>query len=134
MPLRFNFFLIVSGSGIPVNIIASIVSIVCVFYTTIGGIKTVVWTDVVQGAVLVGTMLVIAVGGSISVGGFERVWKLASQSGRLDIFDFDINPTKRETVWTYVIGYTWHYVFVAILCPHSFQKYLMLPTLQKCYW
>lgn len=93
-----------------------------------------VWTDVVQGVILFGTMIVIAVTGSISAGGFGKVWELASKSGRLDIFDFDVNPTKRETVWTYAVGYTFHYVSVAILSPQSLQRYLMLPTLQKCFW
>lgn len=103
-------------------------SLICIFYTAIGGIKTVVWTDVLQGIIFVITMAVLAIGGTLSVGGFEKIWRLSFESGRLDIFDFDIDPTKRDTVWSFVIGFTCHFITVIILCPFFLQRYLILPT------
>lgn len=90
-----------------------------------------VWTDVLQGAVFVITMAILAFGGAVSVGGFAKVWQLSSESGRLDIFDFDINPTKRDTVWNFVIGFTCHFISVIILCPFFLQRYLILPTFRQ---
>lgn len=64
----------------------------------LGGIKAVVWTDVVQGSFMLASLLVIAVMGVNKVGGFSEVNMKALEGGRLTIetaFDF----TTRTTFW-----------------------------------
>lgn len=39
-------------TGINIHVITPIVCCVTIFYTCIGGIKAVVWTDVIQGVVM----------------------------------------------------------------------------------
>lgn len=53
----------------------------------IGGLKVVVWTDFFQLAVIIGTMLVVCVIGTISSGGISFVINKANEGGRLDIFE-----------------------------------------------
>jgi sodium-coupled monocarboxylate transporter 8/12 len=58
-----------------------------VFYTAIGGFKTVVWTDVLQLVVITAFTVVITWIGVKSTGGFSSVWNTALAGGRLDIFE-----------------------------------------------
>lgn len=69
----------------------------------LGGIKAVVWTDVVQGGVMVTSVLVVAILGIVNLGGVGEVMNKAYQMGRLDLvtnFDF----TTRATVWNSFLG------------------------------
>lgn len=55
------------------------------FYTTIGGMKAVVWTDAIQFGVMLGSMLVVIGIGLWKEGGLQAVLENSSQGGRLDI-------------------------------------------------
>jgi Na+/proline symporter len=52
-----------------------------------GGIKAVVWTDFLQGVVMVVASLVVIVLGVIQVGGMGTVWERSSNGGRIRIFE-----------------------------------------------
>lgn len=71
-------------TGIEVHTITPIVCLICVFYTSMGGIKAVVWTDVVQGVSMMGALALVAVKGSIDVGGASVVIERAWNSDRLE--------------------------------------------------
>lgn len=79
------FFLTVSG--VSVIKISIIICTVCVFYTTIGGLKAVVWTDAIQFTITIGASILVFFLGLKSVGGFGVVWQEALDSGRLDVFE-----------------------------------------------
>lgn len=53
--------------------------------STQGGIRAVVWTDVVQGIVIVISMLLIAFYGIQKVGGVSEVWTRAVDGGRVTV-------------------------------------------------
>jgi solute carrier family 5 (sodium-coupled monocarboxylate transporter), member 8/12 len=57
---------------------------ICIFYTCIGGIKAVVWTDVIQIILMYGTLLLIVVKGTINVGGLSVVLERNYNSGRFE--------------------------------------------------
>ena len=69
------------------HLISSTICAICVFYTAIGGLKTVVWTDFFQFGVIIVTLLIVSVVGSISSGGFLSIWKQALKGDRLNIFE-----------------------------------------------
>ena len=69
------------------HLISSTICAICVFYTAIGGLKTVVWTDFFQFGVIIVTLLIVSVVGSISSGGFLSVWEEALKGDRLNIFE-----------------------------------------------
>lgn len=62
-------------------------AIVCTFYTTIGGLKAVVWTDVFQSLVMIATCFVVLVKGIFDLGGVAKVWDINYHSGRTEIFE-----------------------------------------------
>ncbi|BFY97778.1 hypothetical protein BsWGS_00818 [Bradybaena similaris] len=75
-------------------------------YTAIGGIKSVVWTDVFQTVIIFGGIVVILVKGSIDVGGMGNVLKIASDNGRVITDVVSPDPRVRLTVWGLVFGGT----------------------------
>ena len=90
---------------------------VAVTWTTMGGMTTVIWTDVLLFAVFfLGGF--VALGFIISeLGGWSEgmramlrmAWdtKEAGPWGKLTLFDFSISPTKEFTIWTAAIASTW---------------------------
>lgn len=49
-----------------------------------GGLKAVVWTDVIQTVAMFGSLLVVAIKGTIDVGGSEVVFTEAWKSNRIE--------------------------------------------------
>jgi Na+/pantothenate symporter len=52
-----------------------------------GGIKAVIWTDFLQGVVMVMSSIAVIVLGLIHVGGFLPVWERSREGGRIKIFE-----------------------------------------------
>ncbi|XP_048255301.1 sodium-dependent multivitamin transporter-like [Haliotis rufescens] len=74
-----------------------------VFYTTLGGFKAVIWTDVLQCIIMLIGLFAVSIKGTIEAGGISEVWGRAAESGRLD-FSLDPDPTIRHTVWNLYFG------------------------------
>ncbi|CAH8499878.1 unnamed protein product [Dicrocoelium dendriticum] len=92
----------VSGLQIWISILST--GLVATFYTAMGGIRAVVWTDALQLILFTAGLLAIVAVGIVRVGGIATLYDIASQGKRLQSFDFDPNPFKRHTVWTMSIG------------------------------
>ncbi|KAK7477614.1 hypothetical protein BaRGS_00031162 [Batillaria attramentaria] len=75
-----------------------VIAFVAVIYTSIGGLKAVIWTDVFQAFVMYAGMLAVLIKGTIDVGGPSKVWEVASAGG------FDPDPTVRHTFWALFFG------------------------------
>jgi SSS family solute:Na+ symporter len=74
-------------------------------YTTLGGMKAVIWTDVMQFTVLVsGVLAVFWLSVSKVPGGLGSIFHIASSAGRLHLFNFSTNPSEMTTVWAMIIG------------------------------
>ncbi|KAJ8020199.1 Sodium-coupled monocarboxylate transporter 1 [Holothuria leucospilota] len=93
----------VTGISLVGSILA--VGIVCTFYTTIGGITAVVWTDVFQQSIIMlAGFLVTIIACCVDVGGLKRVFQINIEHGRGTFFDFRPNPTIRHSFWSVFIG------------------------------
>lgn len=90
-------------SGLNIHVVNSVVCSICVFYTMLGGIKAVVWTDVFQGFIMVATMLVLVFLGIHRVGGVSEVISKSLEGGRLNL-DTTFDLTTRATLWNSLIG------------------------------
>lgn len=53
-------------TGVEIHTITPIVMTICIFYTCLGGIKAVVWTDVIQIILMYGTLLLIVIKGKVT--------------------------------------------------------------------
>ncbi|XP_077301640.1 sodium-coupled monocarboxylate transporter 1-like [Arctopsyche grandis] len=117
-------------TGVNVHVITPIVCIVCIFYTCVGGLQAVVWTDVIQILIMFGAMILVAIKGTINVGGISVVWERNWDSGRIEAPDFDLNPLTRHTVWGLVIGGFMYWLQTNSVNQTMMQRYLALPNLQ----
>lgn len=74
-------------SGADLHLVGGIVTIVCVFYTLVGGIKAVVHTDAWQIVILFISVLVVAFIGAFKMdGGIVEVFRIAKEGDRLQFF------------------------------------------------
>ncbi|KAL7643195.1 UNVERIFIED_CONTAM: hypothetical protein RMT77_006485 [Armadillidium vulgare] len=90
-----------------------LLGVVCTIYSAFGGIRAVIWTDVFQLTVmLIGLVLVITIG-CIQNGGLIKVLYIASEGGRLDMFNMSLSPFVRHTFLN-------SFVFGFFFCMHIF--------------
>ncbi|XP_071442258.1 sodium-coupled monocarboxylate transporter 1-like [Hetaerina americana] len=124
-------------TNLNIYVILSIVFGVCVFYVSIGGIKAVIWSDVVLFVVLVGTLAALIVRGTILGGGLEQVWNDNLATGRLQLLDFNPDPTVRHTFVSVLIGGTFYWTGIMAANQSAVQRLLTLPSNKeatKCIW
>jgi len=91
-------------TGFPQWMSIAIISLVALLYTSIGGMKAVIWTDVFQASVMFAGVIAILIKGTVDAGGAARVWHLAEKGGRLNFFNFDTDLTTRHTFWNLFVG------------------------------
>uniref|UniRef100_H3DPS1 Sodium-dependent multivitamin transporter n=1 Tax=Tetraodon nigroviridis TaxID=99883 RepID=H3DPS1_TETNG len=78
--------------------------LVCTLYTTLGGLKAVIWTDVFQTGVMFAGQLAVIVVGVQQAGGASEVWRKALEGNRIASLDLNPDPTVRYTFWTLGVG------------------------------
>ncbi|XP_059209180.1 solute carrier family 5 member 6 [Centropristis striata] len=78
--------------------------LVCTLYTTIGGLKAVIWTDVFQTVVMFAGQLAVIVVGVQQTGGVSEVWRKVWEGNRISALDLNPDPTERHTFWTLGVG------------------------------
>ncbi|XP_028299390.1 sodium/iodide cotransporter isoform X3 [Gouania willdenowi] len=78
--------------------------IICTVYTTLGGMKAVIWTDVFQIVVMLSGFMAIYIHGTVLVGGPSRVLEIASNGSRINFDDFNADPRQRYTFWSLTVG------------------------------
>ena len=89
---------VVLGTSIPVSI--AIIGMFSILWTFIGGITTVIWTDVVQ-------FIVFLFGAAIALyyisqgvdGGIWQVFSQSAQAGKFEILNLSFSPTEAYTLW-----------------------------------
>ncbi|WP_152657562.1 sodium:solute symporter [Oceanobacillus sp. CFH 90083] len=75
---------ITSVSDINPVLVASIIGVLCIIYTFLGGMEGVIWSDVIQGIILLGgAILVIIIGINYINGGFSTVFTDALADDKL---------------------------------------------------
>ncbi|XP_041952251.1 solute carrier family 5 member 6a isoform X1 [Alosa alosa] len=78
--------------------------LVCTLYTTLGGLKAVIWTDVFQTIVMFAGQLAVIIVGTHQAGGITEVWRKAQNGNRISGLDLNPDPLERHTFWTLSVG------------------------------
>ncbi|XP_059489775.1 sodium-coupled monocarboxylate transporter 1-like [Neocloeon triangulifer] len=115
-------------TGIDTFAAVTVIFIVCIFYTSIGGIKAVIWTDTFQVMMMFAGMVAVVIRGNSDVGGFGAVWSATQRSGRAEFFNLDWDPRARQTLWNMVIGGTFLWSSTYSANQAQIQRYLTVPT------
>ncbi|XP_019904920.1 sodium/iodide cotransporter isoform X2 [Esox lucius] len=113
-----------------VNMWASLFStgFICTIYTTLGGMKAVIWTDVFQILVMLTGFVLIFIRGTFLVGGPAMVLEIASNGSRLNFNDFDLDPRRRYTFWSFSVGGTLVWLSMYGVNQAQVQRYISCRT------
>uniref|UniRef100_A0A668A1F4 Solute carrier family 5 member 8 n=1 Tax=Myripristis murdjan TaxID=586833 RepID=A0A668A1F4_9TELE len=103
--------------------------VVCTFYCTMGGLKAVVWTDVFQVGIMLAGFLSVIIRSVLVQGGVLNIVSDSHHGGRLNFWDFDMNPLRRHTFWTLTIGGTFIWVSVYGINQAQVQRYISCKSL-----
>ncbi|XP_073942952.1 putative sodium-dependent multivitamin transporter [Choristoneura fumiferana] len=126
-----------SVTGLDKLISILVVGLVCTLYSTLGGMKAVLFTDVLQTALMFATVLSVLIFSSIQLGGFDKIFIIAREGGRLDFSNFSVDPTQRSTWWSLNIGGLINYLSLYAVNHTQVQRLLTVRTLkrsQACLW
>ncbi len=87
-------------TGLPFEWCIAIIGVFAIIWTLMGGMTTVIWTDVIQFFVFIGGGLT-ALGVMIFQidGGFPEILRAAGEAGKLRLLDLSTNPDVQFTLW-----------------------------------
>ncbi|XP_078484211.1 sodium-coupled monocarboxylate transporter 2-like [Ciona intestinalis] len=89
---------------VSVNVAIALTSGICTAYTVCGGLKAVVWTDTFQSVVMFIGVLAVLIQATLFAGGFENVWAALERGGRVNMWEFNLDPKIRQTIMGFIIG------------------------------
>ncbi|KAJ3599031.1 hypothetical protein NHX12_032994 [Muraenolepis orangiensis] len=108
--------------------------IICTVYTTVGGMKAVIWTDVFQILVMFSGFLAILIHGTVLVGGPARVLEIAYNGSRLNFDDFDVDPRKRYSFWSLSVGGSLLWLSMYGVNQAQVQRFISCRTERQAQW
>ncbi|XP_029048064.1 putative sodium-dependent multivitamin transporter [Osmia bicornis bicornis] len=91
-------------TGISTTASVILIGLVCTFYSTIGGIKAVLITDVFQSILMLIAVIVVIVTEAVDVGGLDKIWEIAREGSRIEFDNISMDPTVRHTWWSLTFG------------------------------
>ncbi|XP_008208123.2 sodium-coupled monocarboxylate transporter 2 [Nasonia vitripennis] len=115
-------------TGYSIHLITPVLCIICVSYTSMGGVKAVVWTNTIQFVFTVGGLVTILVIGIRSVGGFLNMWRISNEGGRLEIFYFNPSSFVHNFFWTMTVGTIFSSVSNFAVSQKFIQRFLAIKT------
>jgi SSS family transporter len=96
--------LFVQMTGLPLVWVVVGIGLFTTLYTTVGGVKAVIWTDTLQLLILFGGLAVAASVILQRTGGAAAVQAVAESRHKLRLFDFPLDPRSEFTLWGGLIG------------------------------
>ncbi|RZC32092.1 SSF domain containing protein, partial [Asbolus verrucosus] len=124
-------------TDVNVHVITPVLCTICAFYTSLGGVKAVVYTDVIQSTIMFAAMVLVAIIGTINVGGLYTVLARNLESGRIEGPNLDFNLSSKYTIWSLIVGGSINYLQIASINQNMLQRYLALPSIshaKKAVW
>ncbi|ESO96133.1 hypothetical protein LOTGIDRAFT_160120 [Lottia gigantea] len=91
-------------TGFPKWASICLIALAAAIYTSIGGLKAVIWTDVFQAVVMFCGCFALLIKATIYAGGPTAVWEKGEAGGRFNFFVFDTDFTVRHTFWGLYFG------------------------------
>ncbi|XP_040568294.1 sodium-coupled monocarboxylate transporter 1 [Lepeophtheirus salmonis] len=111
---------------------------VCVVYTSMGGMKAVMWTDTFQSFMMFASFIAIIVKGNYDAGGSYAVFDKNYKSNRIELFNFDLDMRKRHTVFGLIIGGYFTWLTIYGVNQTQVQRYLSVSKIETAkkaiYW
>jgi solute:Na+ symporter, SSS family len=91
------------GWSLEASILA--VAAITVVYTFLGGMRAVIWTDVIQFSVyILGATVALTILAGKLPGGWAELFRTAGAAGKFRLLDFSVDLTQKYTFWAGLIG------------------------------
>ena len=119
-----------SVMGLPYWITIIVYTAITTIYTSLGGFKAVIWTDVFQFVVVALGVLATLTRSTIEAGGPSAVTALSQ--GRYDVSDIRLDPTIRYTLWSCSIGAITQFM-ILFFSQMGLQRITSTPTTRTAY-
>src|SRR5688500_14600740 len=82
-----------------------VLGVLTIIYTYRGGMRAVVWTEILQASVyLLGGFSAVVILGNVVPGGWSEILSRAGDAAKLTALDFSFDISKPHTVWAGLIG------------------------------
>lgn len=118
-------------TGMPLRFTILTTAVLTTIYTTLGGMKAVIWTDVMQFAVLFGGQIVILVVALANIpGGVAGAYEIGRAGGKF-VLNLSLDPTVRVTLWGLVIGGAFMSLVQMATDQVSVQRYMTATSLKE---
>uniref|UniRef100_A0A8D3DMX6 Sodium/iodide cotransporter n=1 Tax=Scophthalmus maximus TaxID=52904 RepID=A0A8D3DMX6_SCOMX len=127
----FGFF---SATGLNMWLSLFSTGIICTLYTTLGGMKAVIWTDVFQIIVMFSGFVAIFIHGTVVAGGPAAVLEIARNGSRINFDDFDVDPRRRYTFWSLSVGGALVWLSMYGVNQSQVQRYISCRTERDAQW
>lgn len=86
-------------TGFPTWASCLILGVICTIYSSLGGVRSVVYTDILQTIVLFAGVLFIMIHSWVDAGGLGAIWATAEEHGRVEWWNFNPDPLQRHSFW-----------------------------------
>ncbi|KAH7948155.1 hypothetical protein HPB52_018821 [Rhipicephalus sanguineus] len=96
-----------------------------------GGIKAVIWTDVVQMVLMFAGYIMVIASGLKHLGGFGNMWQIASDGGRVIYTNFSTSMYDTYTTWNVLFGYTVIWMVTYCASQTQVQRYSSMKSLER---
>jgi len=124
-------FAVTEVTGWNIFFIIGIIGVITTFYTSAGGLQSVIWTDFIQTMLFTGCALVIPIYIMYATGvGPFGWWETFSEAGRTEIVTFSLDPTVRMTTVGNMSSVFFYFVCVSSSDQMIVQRYLSTPSLK----
>lgn len=108
-------------SDLDEKVFIGLLGVVGTLYTTIGGIRGVIWNDLFQCFLMFTSLVIIIFKGVYEVGGLSRLIEINNAGGRIHtMFNFDPNPFVRQSILSLFLGQ-----FIFSLGPYCFDQQMI---------
>ncbi|CRL00147.1 CLUMA_CG013423, isoform A [Clunio marinus] len=120
------------ATGLNTRLAIVLIYVVCIFYSSQGGLKAVVIADTFQACILfISLILIVCFGTFYQKGGFSQVIEIAKENERLELWNLDTNPQTRHSVFSVIIGGFFYWTSLLCVNQATVQKAMSLKSLSK---
>ncbi|XP_055701883.1 sodium-coupled monocarboxylate transporter 2-like [Phlebotomus papatasi] len=117
-------------TGLNTYITVTVLSLLCASYTAVGGFKAVIWTDVVQLALIIASYIIVTVIGIQEIGGIQNVIEAGNRGGRIIFLNLE-NFNTRSSFPGYVFSISLMSIYQYGLNQTNLQRFLSLSNIRK---
>ncbi|XP_054166337.1 sodium-coupled monocarboxylate transporter 2-like [Oppia nitens] len=92
-------------TDISINSSILLIGLIVTLYTSLGGLKGVIWTDVFQFSIILFGLLAIAIRGANISGGMASAFQRAHTGGRIEFWNMEFDIYSVNSFWVYILGF-----------------------------